>query len=84
MPDGAYLVKLSDDTQEKLECVAGQDMHQYETLKFIGIEALKNDLSSKGNQSDFIALKDAIQVRKHLNENLNLSTKKLCICILEK
>ena len=64
LPDGAYLIKLSEDTQERLECVAGEDMHQYETLKFIGIEALKNDLNVKGNQSDFISLRDAIQVIK--------------------
>ncbi len=54
------MVRLSPETQEWLECVAGRDLTPQDPLKVVPIDLVREDLKNKGARSDFYRLREQI------------------------
>ena len=60
LPDGTYPIRLSQETQEKFECIADWDLSILEPHKIVLMEKIQEDLQQP--DSDFQPLKEQIKV----------------------
>ena len=66
MPDGCFAIKLSEETQERLEVVANWHLNELEPQIEIPLELLQKDLLEYEDQSDFHFLAELIKKCKLL------------------
>ena len=72
LPDGTYPIKLSQDTQERFECIAEWDLSALEPHKIVSIEKIKEDLQQP--DSDFQPLMEQIKVRNFISLQVERTT----------
>ena len=66
MPDGTFAIKLSEETQERLEVVANWHLNELEPQKEIPLELLQKDIEENGEESDFHFVAELIKKCKLL------------------
>ena len=60
LPDGCFAIKLSEETQERMEVVANWHLNELEPQIEIPLELLNKDLAEYKDQSDFHFLTELI------------------------
>ena len=79
LPDGTFPIFLSQNTQEKFECISEWDLSILEPQKIIPIEKIREDL--KDADSDFAPLADHIKVSICMDERIDswcLLKRRIC------
>ena len=64
LSDGTYIVHMGEETQEWVECLAGQDLTKLDPLNKVPLHLLREDLEAKGDGSDFAVIREAVEVRE--------------------